>query len=1385
MTTLSSELQHATWEMLRRARAVLLPAMLLHAITAHALLNGTFTIGGAGANYPTIDSALAALSGGINGPVTFRINGGAYIPPAGGYVLRAITGMSATNTVTFKPALNAVVIIQGSLSVPIIDIDHGDFYTLDGSNTTSGTSRDWQIINSGTGSAVQFINGATGNTVKNMVLICNSNATTTGIIKIGTSTISGGIGNSNNVIAHNTIGDSSGSTRSRVGIYARGSVGHDNVENIIDGNDIINYARGSGSGYGIAIATNNRNIKILRNIIRMTNITGINSLDICYGIHYSDDAGQADTIAYNRIWDLNTEKSTTELNGIYISTAGNAPVSIFDNMVTLVANGGTLNGLYIDAGTGSPVCIEHNSVHIGGTATRRTISNNLRLSGTAPTIRNNVFSNVRTSAGDTTNLLISANTTGFISDHNLFSTGLTGNAIGSFNGSIHAGLDAWRGGSGGDGNSVSGYVTFTDVGGGDLHVNSREVFSGESIGMASGVRDDHDGETRANPPDAGADEGDFNGAALAVIVPNAGDTCIVNYPAPVRFSAKRPMTVNVQISLDGGSTWIDRGTISAVAGINAVPVMMPDTETSRALVRVVSIRNRFEADTSDAPFMILRPALSLLSPNGGELLVPGDTARISWSSTAIPSNVKLMLDYSTDGGLSWRAIATGLPSLNLPSTNAARWIVPDLVTEQAVVRATIVGGTQMDRSDKFFTILPRPRVTITRPVPGGALFAGETATIQWTSITTDYVRLQYSIDNGATWLNVVAGGGALPAYFGEFPWQIPDMADGNALLRIIDDERPRYADTISASFPILRSEIRIASPNGGEKFEPGMPVTVRWNARNATMLRLEYSADGGKSWELVADHITASAGRHAFVPTMMPTRQALVRLTNPDRPRISDLSDAPFEIMAATSITLYTPAAGDRFARGSTTVISWDAPHIDRVDILFSPDDGETWNTLAADIPSIDGAFVWTLPDSNTTHGKIRVREAGTTLHGETGIFEIHDPAGPSVTVIAPNGGESYMEGSTVPIRWSANGLTEITIAYSADDGATWTDIQANVPAAKGQILWTAPNMPGMAYRVRIVSTAPMISGMSKHPFAITRRATPAITILAPNGGEKLEVGGTTEVRWKAMDITAGMNVEYSTDSGTTWTNAATMLATGDGIYRFNWTVPSAPTTRALMRVTSPDAGDISDSVFEIVPMSGGRITVISPNGGEIFRSNEEKPITWGAPPDIIAVDIDYSLDGGAHWLPVMKNIASTATGGRHAWRVPLVVARTTTALIRVRNHADTTRSDISDTTFTIEVASAGIANAAVADSGTRSLGAFPNPFSETTELRWNQETRAGVALNLYDGNGRLVRSLDLGDREAGIQYYMIDGEGLVSGLYIYELRIGTAVARGTITAIR
>ena len=68
-----------------------------------APLSGTYTVGGIGADYPSVEAAISSLQCGVSGPVVFDINPGIY---TGNYLIPAITGSSAINTITFKSLNN-------------------------------------------------------------------------------------------------------------------------------------------------------------------------------------------------------------------------------------------------------------------------------------------------------------------------------------------------------------------------------------------------------------------------------------------------------------------------------------------------------------------------------------------------------------------------------------------------------------------------------------------------------------------------------------------------------------------------------------------------------------------------------------------------------------------------------------------------------------------------------------------------------------------------------------------------------------------------------------------------------------------------------------------------------------------------------------------------------------------------------------------------------------------------------------------------------------------------------------------------------------------------------------------------------------------------------
>jgi len=61
------------------------------------------------------------------------------------------------------------------------------------------------------------------------------------------------------------------------------------------------------------------------------------------------------------------------------------------------------------------------------------------------------------------------------------------------------------------------------------------------------------------------------------------------------------------------------------------------------------------------------------------------------------------------------------------------------------------------------------------------------------------------------------------------------------------------------------------------------------------------------------------------------------------------------------------------------------------------------------------------------------------------------------LTIISPNGGESYTSGESTSISWGNSTVSDIKIEYSVDNGATWTEIIASTPSASESYNWTVP----------------------------------------------------------------------------------------------------------------------------------------------------------------------------------------------------------------------------------------------------------------------------------------------------------------------------------------
>lgn len=91
------------------------------------------------------------------------------------------------------------------------------------------------------------------------------------------------------------------------------------------------------------------------------------------------------------------------------------------------------------------------------------------------------------------------------------------------------------------------------------------------------------------------------------------------------------------------------------------------------------------------------------------------------------------------------------------------------------------------------------------------------------------------------------------------------------------------------------------------------------------------------------------------------------------------------------------------------------------------------------------------------------------------------------VRVIRPNGGEVLQTGTIRNIDWTSNGVANVSIEYSTNNGTSWTVINGSVSAVLGTFNWTVPNTPSAQCKIRICDCSnPATNDLSDNVFSIT-----------------------------------------------------------------------------------------------------------------------------------------------------------------------------------------------------------------------------------------------------------------------------------------------------------
>jgi hypothetical protein len=693
--------------------------------------------------------------------------------------------------------------------------------------------------------------------------------------------------------------------------------------------------------------------------------------------------------------------------------------------------------------------------------------------------------------------------------------------------------------------------------------------------------------------------GPVRAQSMAVILdtPNGGESWEAGTSHNITWeSSGAPDTFNLYYSIDNGASYT-----SIVPGLSGLstsyswPVPFPNSYQAKVKIEAVKAPEIVTAES--APFSIVdttAPQVAVSQPpHGSDILTGGTTYQIRWTVND-GSDIKpnsLYIWYSTDSGASYPNLVTADANTQSPYV----WTVPLLLTTEARVRVSVKDNSSnansgTGESSGDFTIISDflgPVITIDAPSGSGYIWRGGTVqpiTFEATDpsgIKPSSLSVWYSTDNGATYTNQLNDQLTSSPYSWTLPSSI-STTEVKVRLTLKDNSPSQNLGTgeSAAEFTIdsTAPAVTVIQPNGGETLSGNNSTEViKWTATDecglaAVPITISYSTNSGASWLFITSE--ANSGSYTWTVPHLNTTTARVSVEAQNLVGLvgRDMSDNDFLITSdatGPTITVEAPVNGDVWRGGSTHLITFEASDPsevkpNRYSIYYSTNAGGSYPNVITSEATLSSPYSWTVPTINSQWVRIRVtaRDIYDNLGtGEsTGVCTV-DSTAPTVTSVAPSGGEKWRGGVNHNISWSASDIynlksNPITLQYSTNEGASWTTIETGV-ANSSSYSWPVPALNTNEARVKVLAedaAGNVGSGASSADFIIDSTAP-----------------GTPEPLTQRTDSATNDSTPYFS-----WTAPTDNLS---GISSYEITVDTIVATQAATTTnyTLPDALALSD----------------------------------------------------------------------------------------------------------------------------------------------------------------------------------------------------------------
>ena len=780
---------------------------------------------------------------------------------------------------------------------------------------------------------------------------------------------------------------------------------------------------------------------------------------------------------------------------------------------------------------------------------------------------------------------------------------------------------------------------------------------------------------------------------LTLTSPNGGESFNTNSSQSINWTSQNIENIKIEYSLNNGNSWTNIiNSTPAASGSYAWTVPNISNTVNTARVRILDVESNTKADTSNNVFTIQAPTLTLNLPRNFDTIQASTNYNISWSANNSP-NVHILL--SLNNGMTYDTLAKNLTS----NSNNFIYSFVNQNVDKAKIRIVNANNNSIFAETLDFFVIRAIPILLTYPRGGEEFVVGLPQRITWDRVGVNFVTVDFSINNGTSWTNIIKD---FPANNNSYDWVVTDNPSQNAIIRIYNADGDRiYYDTVNAPFKIVK--LKLLSPNANADVYANSNFNIAFDAKFTGSLKLEFSANNGVNWTNIANNISPETNQFTWNVGSEPVQNAKIRIINNSNLAVRD--SVNFNIVVP-SLAITKPNGGEFYQVGRRRMIEWNSSFVNKVNIQFSTNSGLSWQNIVSGFDASSGKFSWMVPHLPNNNSLIRIIDADRANVNDVsnGFFTITTER---VDLLTPNGTEVIYTNQIRQIKWSAPSASKVDLLISRDNGINWSVIASNLNVSPNTYNWTVPNIPSAQALLKVRDAQkPDIEDETDKTFEIV-----GLALTTPkNTNEKWIVNNNYQIKWASHRVGA-VNLQYSINNGTFWTDIVKNYPAGAGFY--TWNIPNQPTLTAKIRIFDPQNTSFADTTTTPFTITG--LVITSPAGGEDVLIGDDISVTWNSN-NIDNLKIELTTDNGLTWNTL--EAFYQAVSGSYTFRVP--ESPSNRCRIKISSVEDTTFSDISNL-FTIK------GNGVVVKSPN---GGEVYQIGSTQIIRWSSANVASV--NLY-----------------------------------------------------